>query len=97
VGLIKKIIKMTAIEFNEKYKDYLEDGHYGLDIHNSEVIEYLDYIFPVIINLLPDFKYSQIKTKFNMARFYYTPYDNNEIGTIVETTIEKILKKEKND
>jgi hypothetical protein len=22
---------MTAEQFNEKYKDYLEEGHYGLD------------------------------------------------------------------
>lgn len=33
---------MTVNEFNIKYFDYLGDGHYGLDIDNEEVIEYLD-------------------------------------------------------
>ena len=33
---------MTTTEFNEKYKDYLNNGHYGLDIHIPSVISYLD-------------------------------------------------------
>lgn len=36
---------MKATEFNKKYEDFLEEGHYGLDIENPSVIEYLDKIF----------------------------------------------------
>lgn len=60
---------MTAEEFNIKYKDYLEDGHYGLDLHNPEAVEYLDNEFQEFIKT-PDFSYSQIKSKFNSFRFY---------------------------
>ena len=60
---------MNAEQFNEKYKDYLEDGHYGLDLHKPEVIEYLDGEFQELIKL-PGFKYSQIKSKFNWFCFY---------------------------
>ena len=35
---------MTVNEFNKKYKDYLEEGHYGLDINIPSVVNYLDSI-----------------------------------------------------
>ena len=57
------------MNFNEKYKDYLEKAHYGLDINNPEVIKYLDKEFQELIKI-PNFKYSQIKLKFGMGRFY---------------------------
>lgn len=60
---------MTADEFNAKYKDYLEEGHYGLDLHKEEVIAYLDEVFQELIQI-PGFKYSQIKSKFNWYCFY---------------------------
>ena len=59
----------TAEEFNIKYKDYLEIGHYGLDLDNPEAIEYLDNEFQEFIKI-PDFSYSQIKSKFSSFRFY---------------------------
>jgi len=59
----------TAEEFNEKYKDFLEKGHYGLAIDNEEVVEYLDKKFQEFVKI-PGFTYSQIKTKFNSVRFY---------------------------
>jgi len=59
----------TAEEFNIKYADYLENGHYGLDLHNPEAIEYLDNEFQEFIKI-PDFSYSQIKSKFSSFRFY---------------------------
>ena len=49
----------TAEEFNIKYKDYLEIGHYGLDLDNPEAIEYLDNEFQEFIKI-PNFSYSQI-------------------------------------
>jgi len=60
---------MTAEEFNIKYADYLEDGHYGLDLHNPEAVEYLDNEFQEFVKI-PDFSYSQIKSKFSSFRFY---------------------------
>jgi hypothetical protein len=60
---------MSAEEFNEKYKAYLEEGHYGLALSKPEAIEYLDKEFEEFIKL-PNFSYSQIKSKFNEFRFY---------------------------
>jgi uncharacterized membrane protein len=83
--------KMTTEEFNEKYKNYIEDGHYGLDIYNQNVIEYLDNQFQELIKI-PNFSYSQIKTKFNSVRFYCENVDLNKIREI-ETEIETLLWK----
>lgn len=60
---------MTVEQFDEKYKDYLEDGHYGLAINNEEFINWLDDKFQEFIKQ-PGFKFSQIKAKFGMGRFY---------------------------
>jgi len=60
---------LTADQFNEKYKDYLEKGHYGLDLHKPEAIEYLDNEFQELIKI-PGFSYSQIKSKFDWFCFY---------------------------
>lgn len=60
---------MTTAEFNKKYENYLEEGHYGLDIGNPEFIEWLDGKFQEFIKK-PGFKYTQIKAKFGMGRFY---------------------------
>ena len=49
----------TAEEFNERYVNYLEEGHYGMDIHYPIVIEYMDKVFQDLIKI-PGFKYSQI-------------------------------------
>jgi hypothetical protein len=62
---------MTAEEFNEKYGDFLEEGHYGLDLHKDEVIAYLDSEFQELIKI-PGFSYSQIKSKFSWFCFYCT-------------------------
>lgn len=61
---------MTASEFNEKYKDYLEKGHYGLDIDNPTIIAYLDDLFEQTLTRIPDFKYQQIKIKWDCICFY---------------------------
>lgn len=82
---------MTVEEFDEKYKDYLEEGHYGLAINDPKVIEYLDNKFQEFIKV-PGFKYMQIKLKFGMARFYAEPRELNTYE--VEEEINKILKDE---
>ena len=89
---------MTASEFNEKYKKYLEEGHYGLDISTPSIIKYLDEMFQDLIKI-PGFKYSQIKEKFNTSRFYTNLYEligkpGLIIGNEVERTLDILLKYE---
>ena len=35
---------MTAEEFNEKYKQYIPEGWYGLGFNISDVTDYLDKV-----------------------------------------------------
>lgn len=60
---------MTAQEFNNKYDNWLQDGHYGLAIDDENIIEFLDNIFQDLTRI-PSFSYAQIKMKFDHARFY---------------------------
>jgi hypothetical protein len=87
---LHKINKMTKQEFNEKYKDFLEDGHYGLAINNDEFILWLDNKFQEFIKQ-PGFKYSQIKTKFGIGRFYCEGLSDEQIIE-VETKITELCK-----
>jgi hypothetical protein len=82
---------MTTQEFNEKYKDYLEEGHYGLSISYPAVITYLDAMFKELIKI-PGFEYSQIKIKFDSSRFYTNLGEIiGKIGYIIEAEVEKHL------
>ena len=82
---------MTASEFNEKYKEYLEEGHYGLDISTPSIIKYLDEIFQGLIKI-PGFKYSQIKEKFSTSRFYTNLYELiGKPGLIIIDEVERTL------
>lgn len=82
---------MTSNEFNEKYKNHLEDGHYGLGIEIPELTEWLDSKFQEFIKE-PNFSYSQIKAKFGIGRFYCEGLSSDEI-TEVEDKITQICKK----
>jgi len=78
----------TAEQFNEKYKEYLEEGHYGMDIHYPSVIEYTDKMFQDLIKI-PGFKYSQIKLKFNDCRFYTNLHKIiPELGRFIDSKVE---------
>lgn len=82
---------MTISEFNEKYKEYLEEGHYGLDINTPSIIQYLDEIFQGLIKI-PGFKYSQIKEKFSTSRFYTNLYELiGKPGLIINNEVERTL------
>ena len=82
---------MTENEFNEKYKEYLEEGHYGLDINTPSIIQYLDEMFQGLIKI-PGFKYSQIKEKFSTSRFYTNLYELiGKPGLIIDNEVEKTL------
>lgn len=85
---------MTTKEFNQKYKDYLEEGHYGLDINIPSVVEYLDSIFENGLVNIDGFKYHQIKLKFNMARFYFdTDWKNKSIEQMISNGVEKEINR----
>lgn len=60
---------MNTIDFNNKYEKYLEKGHYGLDVHDEEFINWLDIKFQEFIKI-PGFSYAQIKEKYLTGRFY---------------------------
>ena len=78
---------MTIEEFNDKYKDHLEPGHYGLDINNPDVIQYLDLEFKKEIERNPGFRFAQIKLKFNYARMY----TNSGLNHKWEEAIDRML------
>ena len=82
---------MTRTEFNEKYKAYLEDRFSGLELSNPEVIEYLDKEFEELIKI-PNFKYSQIKGKFNWFCFYADGLSSEKRAEI-ENKIKEIYEK----
>jgi hypothetical protein len=88
----------TCKEFNAKYADYLEEGHYGMDINIPAVIAYVDQIFQDLIKI-EGFKYQQIKTKFGLARVYTNldellPFVGRIIQQELEEKINFILKVE---
>lgn len=82
---------MTAEQFNDKYQQYLEEGHYGLDVHNEEFINWLDGKFQEFIKK-PGFSYSQIKDKFGMGRFYCEGLTREEESE-VEDRISKLFSR----
>lgn len=82
----------TSKEFNEKYKDYLNENHYGLALDNSEVIKYLNDEFQELIKI-PNFKYYQIKGKFNWFSFYAEGV-SLEKRREIETKIKEIYEKQ---
>lgn len=88
----------TNQEFNEKYKDYIEEGHYGMDIGEPSILAYVDQIFNDLTQI-PGFKYQQIKTKFGLARVYTNlddimPFVGRIINQELEEKINFILKVE---
>ena len=80
---------MTPEEFDKKYSNYLEEGHYGLAIIHPEVVEYLDKQFEREIEKNPGVKFSQIKMKFGYPRVYTTSDKNSEW----ESEIDRIFRK----
>lgn len=72
---------MTVEDFNNKYKEYLEEGHYGLAVSDPLFIIWLDEKFQGFIKK-PGFSYSQIKFKFKFGRFYCEGLTTEEISEV---------------
>ena len=81
---------MTQEEFDRKYKDFLEEGHYGLAVNDEDFISWLDAKFQEFIKQ-PGFTYSQIKSKFGRGTFYCEGLSNEQI-TEVENKITELYK-----
>ena len=79
---------MLMTEFNEKYKEFLSLGYSGLEIDNELVIKFLDQIFENYLTKIEDFRYYQIKIKFNSIRFYSSLDTNNILGSALIDLIE---------
>lgn len=86
----------TKDEFNHKYAFYLAEGFetQGLEIEDEEVIKYLNDKFIELIKY-PNFKYKQIKTKWNTACFYAQGLSEDIIDEITKQ-IDQILKNNNN-
>jgi len=52
---------MTIDEFNDKWRKYIEEGHYGMDINIPSVISLLNSEFEKEIKVNSSFKFFQIK------------------------------------
>lgn len=83
-------------EFNAEWKEHLSEGHYGMGIGNAKIAKYLNREFKLLKLLIPDFEYSQIKTKFGKARIYLSSetagFDlMNNIASLLETRVDEIL------
>jgi hypothetical protein len=84
---------MNSTEFNEKYKDHIEDRFTGLEFDDPDVTEYLDSEFENHIEQYPEFEFAQIKVKFGMARVYTNaPFGQDREW---EINIDKLLNKMK--
>ena len=94
---------MTAVEFNTKYDAYIEkriltnrrgeevvQKFGGLEFDIPGVTDYLDKVFTGLINVGTEFTYSQIKLKFNRARFYSTL--KSSVCYTIEEEIDKLVK-----
>lgn len=82
---------MNKKEFNEKWSNYLVEGHYGLDISNEEVVDFLDKIFEDLTKI-DGFKYYQIKQKYYSYRFY-TDAISITMENLVLDKISEIMEK----
>lgn len=83
---------MTREVFNAKWKAYIEEGFedQGLEFSIPSVTKFLDYIFTDLV-WIPGFKYSQIKLKFGMARFYTNL--GMELNNLIEAKIDHLVAK----
>jgi hypothetical protein len=88
----------TSKEFNEKYKDYIDEGHYGMSIEEPSILAYVDQVFNDL-TWIPGFQFQQIKTKFGLARVYTNlqeimPFAGRILEQELEEKINFILKVE---
>ena len=78
---------MTNIEFNKKYEHFIEGK--GLTINVNSITEYLDGLFPELINV-KGFMLKEVCTRHGLAYFETNlPEILFSIGRIMEDAIEE--------
>tara|TARA_R110000782_G_scaffold30983_6_gene76823 strand:+ start:8436 stop:8771 length:336 start_codon:yes stop_codon:yes gene_type:complete len=88
----------TSKEFNDKYSNYLEDTHFGIEIEIPSVLTYVDQVINDLTKI-PGFKYQQIKLKYGLARVstnleQLIPFAGRILTQELEDKINFILKVE---
>jgi len=81
---------MTIEQFNNKYAQWKEEGHYGLGVGDPKFIQWLDKKFQEFIKV-PGFSFSQIKAKFGYGRFYCDELSDEQVLE-VENKITALFK-----
>lgn len=74
-------------DFNEKWKSYLLNGAYGLNIEDERVVRYLDDEFEKEVKINPKFQYRQIKVKCGTCRVYANSLKDKEWEAKVDEII----------
>jgi hypothetical protein len=85
-------------EFNKKYAAYLEEDQLGMTFEIPSILNYVDEVFTDLVQI-PGFKYSQIYTKFGLAKVYTNleillPFAGRILSQELEEKINFILKVE---
>ncbi len=88
----------TSKEFNDKYKEYLDESENGMVLDIPSVLTYVDQIFQDLTQI-PGFKYQQIKTIHGLAVVYTNldelmPFAGRIIHQELQDKINFILKVE---
>lgn len=85
-------------EFNKKYAEYLEEDQIGMTFEIPAVLHYVDEVFTDLVQI-PGFKYSQIYTKYGLAKVYTNleillPFAGRILSQELEDKINFVLKVE---
>jgi hypothetical protein len=85
-------------EFNKKYAEYLEEDQIGMTFEIPAVLNYVDEVFTDLVQI-PGFKYSQIYTKYGLAKVYTNleillPFAGRILSQELEDKINFVLKVE---
>ena len=85
-------------EFNKKYAEYLEEDQIGMTFEIPAVLNYEDEVFTDLVQI-PGFKYSQIYTKYGLAKVYTNleillPFAGRILSQELEDKINFVLKVE---
>jgi hypothetical protein len=72
---------MNLIDFNKKYKKYLQKDNPGLLFYDINFIKWLDNQFQEFIKI-PEFSYSYINSKFGYGIFYATGISIKQIREV---------------
>lgn len=82
--------RMTKNEFNEKYKDFIEEGYPGMELINETLIWYIDKVMETLIKI-PNFKLHTITYKLGSYDFR-SNQNNTVLSDFIECGIEDTAK-----